>query len=869
MILINKKRSINIFKMFYFFKNNKRVLCLALILVIVLIFGYLRIFKDEKSVEQQMKEYSKHVEAPILRIDINFKNFQNILYQRRQGLRSGGDTEWNNTYKFEEVPAKISYDGAEYKADIKLKGSRKFHYADSTKMSFHINLKGGNTIMGMNKFSIHDPKMRNYIHEWIFHEFLRREGFIALKYDFIQVYINGIYAGVYAIEERIHKILLERHGYLDGPVFKIGDDTDSKFVRTLEHFSENKYQREEWKKITDKAETLAHGIFDGTYMIGKSVNSDMLARYFAICDVLMTYHGSLSKSIRLYFNPITQKFEPIGFDGHYMPGSSHFISSEILQTVKQVSHYYDRLAEFQGVLFFNENNYDKEFLESYVQYLKKYSEKKYLENFFSEIDSLLSEKTAIIYKNQPLLKDKVNSFGPEEFEISIEHINMQTDYIRNLLSFKSNVSENRLSLKIDTMKMYDKSFELEISNNYSFSIELLEVIINDSIKFVPESMNFVIPHIHASARNYKKITFMGEQALPENINSTWMYFKIAGTEDIIRERIVLYADELSLIMQDIFRKQNTIDKLRNIFTIDENKKEISLAKGKYTIDNYIVIPEGYKFIVDQGTEISLIDSSFIVSYSPVIFNGAEKDPIIINSDKTGGLFVLNNDSTSYLYNTIFKNLSNPGIKEWELTGAITFYKSPVIVEGCIFTENNCEDYLNIKHSDFEIRNSQFSKAYSDAFDADFSNGTISNTVFKNSGNDAVDVSGSKVLCADNEIVNAGDKAYSSGEGSAITIDGGKISDSEIALAAKDKSSIYAKNIEIVNCKLGFTAFQKKPEYGPGKIEVTDIEYKDVSKLMIIEIHSSVTIDGDKHEGDMPDVKDEHLYGKEYGKASVR
>ena len=39
-----------------------------------------------------------------------------------------------------------------------------------------------------------------------------------------------------------------------------------------------------------------------------------------------TYHGSLSKSIRLYFNPTTSKFEPIGYDAHLGAGNfSNFI----------------------------------------------------------------------------------------------------------------------------------------------------------------------------------------------------------------------------------------------------------------------------------------------------------------------------------------------------------------------------------------------------------------------------------------------------------------------------------------------------------------------------------------------------------------
>ena len=35
-------------------------------------------------------------------------------------------------------------------------------------------------------------------------------------------------------------------------------------------------------------------------------------------DLTGTYHGSLLKSVKLYYNPTTALFEPIGFDLHRM-----------------------------------------------------------------------------------------------------------------------------------------------------------------------------------------------------------------------------------------------------------------------------------------------------------------------------------------------------------------------------------------------------------------------------------------------------------------------------------------------------------------------------------------------------------------------
>ena len=58
--------------------------------------------------------------------------------------------------------------------------------------------------------------MRNYIHEWIFHEMAKDFNIIKIKYDFINLSINGESKGLYVIEEGFGKELLERklRGYI-------------------------------------------------------------------------------------------------------------------------------------------------------------------------------------------------------------------------------------------------------------------------------------------------------------------------------------------------------------------------------------------------------------------------------------------------------------------------------------------------------------------------------------------------------------------------------------------------------------------------------------------------------------------------------
>jgi hypothetical protein len=115
--------------------------------------------------------------------------------------------------------------------------------------------------------------------------------------------------------------------------------------------------------------------------------------------------------------------------------------------------------------------------------------------------------------------------------------------------------------------------------------------------------------------------------------------------------------------------------------------------------------------------------------------GTTENPIsFFSSDSSGeGLIFLETTKKSFLDHVNFSNFSFKSDLGRGITGAITFYESPVEIRYCSFFNNNTEDALNIIKSDFIIENTTFSKNKFDAFDADFSSGIINNSYFYNSG----------------------------------------------------------------------------------------------------------------------------------------
>ena len=108
--------------------------------------------------------------------------------------------------------------------DLRIAGRNLDHLRQPYKWSFKVKLKGNRTLFGMRKFSLLVPDARaisvNPLTEWICHQIEKAEGLISLRYDFVRVTINGKYIGIYALEERFDKHLIEHNSLREGVLFR-------------------------------------------------------------------------------------------------------------------------------------------------------------------------------------------------------------------------------------------------------------------------------------------------------------------------------------------------------------------------------------------------------------------------------------------------------------------------------------------------------------------------------------------------------------------------------------------------------------------------------------------------------------------------
>lgn len=804
------------------------------------------LLKDSKNIARrfvQGKIYGSNPE--VLHLMIKFKDREKLEAQRIKALEVGLLTTK------EYVPAKIELNGKQIPVNLRLKGDYTDHL-DTDKWSFRVKVKKNKTLMGMKVFSLQHPKTRSYIWEYLYHKMLSKENIIALNYRFVRVDINGKDYGIYALEEHFEKRLLERNRRKEGPIIRFSEtslwDTRERFSNSeydayaqseIDVFQTNDYLSDSFKNSQyQKGVTLLEGLRNRTFAPHEVLDIDLMAKFLAIADLFAAHHALIWHNLRFYYNPISSKLEPVGYDA---------ASGDAFNGLHIAGEEID--ADFLEFLYA-----DQSFVSTYINYLEKFSEPSYLDAFYGGIAEELKQELSLLY----------NEFPAYQYNSQFLYNNQKgiLSYLyptRTLNAYAVSSNNNTLTLKL--------------GNPTFLPVEVLSVTLGDGKTVLPLKKQV----LEGKKKAYQTLDYtVCKIELPKDLvwndtmfNQLKVSSRVVGTRKPNEVQVFPWNnfDEKNL-QNDLLRKTTELSEIDYI-EVDEQAKEIHFRKGAIALNKSLVIPEGYTVFVYGGTKLNFSHGAMLISHSSCEMVGEADNPIeFLSVDKTGqGLFVVGAKKSSLLKYVHFKNLSAPSKGGWSLSGAVTFYESNVTILNCSFLSNiRGDDYLNIVRSEAAISNSVFKNTKADALDVDFSRVTLSNCSFRVCGNDGVDTSGSHVVMKDVFLSQAKDKALSSGESSYVTAENLQIIDSEIAICSKDLSRIELTSLRLENNTIGFTAFQKKPEFGGAEIECFELTSISNEVPYLIEEGSVLSVDGESKRSQMSKVK-EILYGVKYGKPS--
>ena len=282
---------------------------------------------------------------------ISEKNYKKLKAKRDEAVKA------NILLTSDEdlVNAKLVHQQKTYKAEIRLKGDWVDHLQGDN-WSFRVKLSEGETLNGMRKFSLHRPATRNYAGEWLFHQLLKEEDILHLRYDFVEVIliIESDFArinkslGLYALEEFFEKQLIENNQRREGVIVKLDEgyfwEQRARFIRDklpLDNIPRTGWDKRESYPILPfsqsrvredstllkqflTAKTLMQGYLDDSLIISEVFDVDRMAKYNAICNLLGANHALIFHNLRFYYNPVNSRLEPIGFDGNAFMEDAYF-----------------------------------------------------------------------------------------------------------------------------------------------------------------------------------------------------------------------------------------------------------------------------------------------------------------------------------------------------------------------------------------------------------------------------------------------------------------------------------------------------------------------------------------------------------------
>ena len=820
------------------------------------------VYFDDLLIERVRQQAAERLIPEKISLNIGQQGMSTLSSVREDALSQGvfldKDASW--------VDARLGYDSLETSVKVRLKGDWLDHL-QGDKWSFRVKMRPPAAWKQLQVFSLHTPAARHYLHEWLLHRLWEREDVLTTRYDFVELVQNGQSKGMYAWEEHFEKQLVESKRRREGPLLKLAEDGFWHAMgRQFSHHGYNRhgathapldgeaayvaaFAEEDW--LSDPAKVPVYELAvklleqwrQGLQPASEVFDIKRMARYYAICDVMGAYHGIVWHNQRFYFNPITTRLEPVGFDG--FGGGDVKPFSFLGEGALQPTHLPNE--SLAGALF-----QDTTFVRAYLAELYRLSSPAYWQTFLTEVEADWSVRMQWMQLEFP------------EYQASLPDFARHAAYVHSLLlPFSQNgLRAYRLADgRVQVQNMHTLPVEVV---GYGASGQQPSARLAAPRWLVARSPRRLLDRLRRDrqVRQYADIRYLHEEAallqqatpffdtLSMPPTAKYIFYRLPGVDSL------LAATPLRPLRQDIAmptaRQQQLSQPAADLPWLTERDGYWYIRRGRHVLGRTLLIPPGKGLLIEAGAELDLRQQGCIISYAPVQAFGSKENPIrVFSSDGSGqGLHLIEAGGLSVFSHVLFSGLRNLQSAGWTLTGAVTCYESDVRIANCVFKENKSEDGLNIIRSNFHVESSLFAQTFSDAFDADFCKGEVVNCVFRQTGNDGLDVSGSVVHVRNCRFENCGDKGMSVGEDSDATMQQASFLACNIAVAAKDLSTFTGRNLRLQDCQQGFVAYQKKPEFGPARLVIESFEASGVKKIHAIGPGSSLQLVDRLIDGDM-------------------
>lgn len=546
-----------------------------------------------------------------LRIYTADKDYAFLQNKREEGLARGIQINEGENY----VDCEVVLDKDTTKGELRLKGHMTDHL-EGKKWSFRV--KTDQEIMGMYRFSLQNPATRNYAYEWVYHQLLKNENIIALKYDFLNLSLNDQDLGIYAVEEHFGQHIPEDNGRPKGAILRWDpalywygrinelegvymNESYSNFEASFVDAYDNGTIKNDPALIDTylKGAALLEDFRRGNKSAAEVFDIELFAKFHAIIDLVGGHHSLDWSDVKFFYNAKTSKLEPVGYESFSIRLTEQIAGQRLPDNYENLGNNYHDLL-FADPLFY----------EAYIRNLTRICTEEYVSDFQSKIQNQLNEKLGILAHEFAYIK-----FSWSGYFKNVELIRKNIELPKAFHAFLEDKSDSTVTISLTPVS--------------DFPIEILALNINNK-EDIKTKDKFVLPaKARKSYTNYFYVTFEHDSKKLKNLT---LKAKIPGGNSIFTVDIsdLPSYKKVDYLLDTI---HTNVDDQLFFMTTDSTAQ---FKTKQVEINATVTIPKGVTLRVGAAQKIVFEAEGMLIVNGCLKLMGEEDRPICIysNSNKT-------------------------------------------------------------------------------------------------------------------------------------------------------------------------------------------------------------------------------------------
>ncbi|NBC05919.1 MAG: hypothetical protein GVY26_01860 [Bacteroidetes bacterium] len=630
---------------------------------------------------------------------------------------------------------------------------------------------------GLHGVTLRPLRKAQQAENWLFRQLCAKAGLLSARYDFTEVYYNNRSAGLYAYEEALDSHFIYRIPYPTGLIVQISDFGESPYpvVQTVHPALDSLPATQ---AQLSQAQRLLTQYQSGELPLSQAVEVEELAAYFATATLL----GCFPTQQRWYYNPATAKLHPVAW------GELEKVKNRTPARLRQLMR-------------------DEAFAAFYCSML---DERTQADSARAWLEPLAADWAARASYALPALRDSLPDM--REFLGRIARLRQQL------------LPQSDYALTAYTQSVRGPDRALQILNQHQLPIQVVGYG-RDSKRMLAglERPLLLWPAAWQPADSDSLFAFATVGAA-----ATHLFYRLPGVDRLFASPILSTSAPLTPTdWQSLL--SSSAPATGGSYKI--SGKRVVFPAGEHRLRKTLVVPEGYRLVLEAGAEIFLDQNASIISLGQVQAMGTAQLPVKIEAAyRGGGLALLQAQKKSTLAYVLMQNLKPPAYGDWQLSGGFTIYGSEASLRHCAWLKGRGEAAVHFVRASVEAQDCLVSEATQDGWQWDYSRGSLRSCRFEQCRRSGLVITDSRVELQearfkDNERYGLRAKANAR-----LKASGGQIKSSLTGIGISDGARLDWAGLRLEDCPTGFAAFQKKPEFGPAQITITGLEVDAVDQL---------------------------------------